>query len=380
MVVGALLSVAYTCLAAAAGEDVSATNQLTSAAPIQRAPGIHVDGKRLVDASGATVVLHGVDMSGTEYACAQNHTDNPFGGQPEDDPQTLAAMRSWHINSVRLPLNEDCWLGINGVRVGGLPYRTAVTNLVRDLESSGFYVILDLHWSAPGTQRALSQNPAPDEDHSPAFWASVAATFKDDDDVIFDLFNEPYFRWIAPGGPGQWTCLWKGCTLTKYLTGGGRSTVSADWRTAGMDQLISVVRGAGASNLILVAGVDWANDLSGWLAQRPDDPNLAVSWHSYPNNVCSTKSCWNRVVAPLARRVPAVVTETGDSAVGLANYLPTFLPWCDSQGISYLAWTWNAWPRKSNVLVTNMKTGTPTPGEGAYFRRHLLEIWRSEHR
>jgi len=33
---------------------------------------------------------------------------------------------------------------------------------------------------APGTQLALSQNPAPDEDHSPAFWKSVAATFKGD--------------------------------------------------------------------------------------------------------------------------------------------------------------------------------------------------------
>jgi hypothetical protein len=313
-----------------------------------------------------------VNMSGTEYACAQNYTDDPFGGQPEDDSQTLAAMRSWHINAVRLPLNEDCWLGINGVRIGGLPYRSAITSLVRDLEASGFYVILDLHWSAPGTQRALSQNPAPDEDHSPAFWASVASTFKGDHDVIFDLFNEPYFKWIAPAGPGQWTCLWKGCTLTEYVTGGDPSTVSANWRTAGMDQLISAVRGTGATNLILVAGVDWANDLSGWLDQRPKDGNLAVSWHSYSKNQCSNKSCWHRVVAPLTRRVPVVVTETGDSAVGPASYLSTFLPWCDSHGLGYLAWTWNAWQQQSNVLVTNMQTGTPTPGEGAYFRHHLL--------
>jgi hypothetical protein len=319
-------------------------------------------------------------MSGTEYACAQNYTDDPFGGQPEDDAQTFAAMRSWHINVVRLPLNEDCWLGINGVRVGGSTYRAAIIKLVSDLGASGFYVILDLHWSTPGTQRALSQNPAPDEDHSPAFWASVAATFKDDDDVIFDLFNEPYFRWIAPGGPDQWTCLWQGCTLTTYQTGGDPSTVSADWRTAGMDQLISVVRGAGARNLILVAGVDWANDLSGWLAQRSDDSNLAVSWHSYPNNRCSNESCWNGVVAPLARHVPVVVTETGDSAAAPATYLPSFLPWCDRHGIGYLAWTWNAWSAETNVLVTNMKTGAPTPGEGSYFRRHLLEIWRSKHR
>ncbi|MGH7608667.1 MAG: glycoside hydrolase family 5 protein, partial [Candidatus Dormibacteria bacterium] len=319
-----------------------------------------------MDRAGTPVVLRGVNMSGTEYACAQNHTDDPFAGQPEEDPATLAAIRSWHANVVRLPLNEDCWLGINGVRVGGAPYRAAVTGLARALEGSGFYVILDLHWSAPGGQRALSQNPAPDQDHSPAFWSSVAQTFRGDDDVLFDLFNEPYFRWEAPGGPGLWTCLWQGCTLSRYLTGGSPTTIRASWRTAGMDQLISAVRRAGARNVILVAGLDWANDLSGWLQHRSHDRNLAASWHSYPNNHCSSQSCWDRAVAPLARRVPVVVTEVGDSASRPAAYLPNLLPWCDRHHLGYLAWTWNAWPQPRNVLVTNMRTGAPTAGEGAY--------------
>jgi len=58
------------------------------------------------------------------------------------------------------------------------------------------------HWTAPGTQRALSQNPEPDADHSPAFWASVAATFARDPGVIFDLFNEPYDYWGTDPDPG----------------------------------------------------------------------------------------------------------------------------------------------------------------------------------
>ena len=38
----------------------------------------------------------------------------------------------------------------------------------------------------------------PDLDHSPAFWTSVAATFKSDPGVVFDVFNEPY----DPTDPG----------------------------------------------------------------------------------------------------------------------------------------------------------------------------------
>ena len=69
-----------------------------------------------------------------------------------DGPQAIAAMTSWHINAVRLPLNEDCWLGINGApaRYSGARYRAAIRAYVARLNHAGLYVILDLHWSAPG--------------------------------------------------------------------------------------------------------------------------------------------------------------------------------------------------------------------------------------
>jgi endoglucanase len=351
---------------------------------------LHVVGNHLVDGSGGTVTLHGVDMSGTESACAQNWTQDPFGGQPEDSPQTFAAMKSWGINAVRIPLNEDCWLGINGVEIGGTAYQQPVEKLVRDLEAAGFYVIVDLHWSAPGTQRALGQNPAPDEDHSPAFWRGVAAAFAQDQRVIFDLFNEPYFYWLTPG-EDQWTCLWHGCTLTQLVVGGQSSntsgepcdpqnhcyTADADWQTAGFDQLISIIRATGARNVIMAAGTDWARDLSEWMAGRPSDPNLVASWHSYPSqnpsllSECAAQWCWDQVIAPLAARVPVVVGETGDSAAGPETYLPSFLPWAAAHGLSVLAWTWNAWADPSDVLVTSMTAGTPTAGEGVAYRQYL---------
>jgi hypothetical protein len=356
------------------------TGDLTASpdpAPATAPAALHVEGNRLVNAAGATVLLHGVDMSGTETTCAQNWTNDPFGGQPEDDAATFAAMRSWDVNAVRVPLNEDCWLGINGVEIGGSAYQSVIVKLVNDLQAAGFYVILDLHWSAPGSQIALSQNPAPDEDHSPAFWSSVATTFGSDGRVLFDLYNEPYFYWTT-SGEDQWQCLWRGCTLTEYVTGGQPYTVSTDWTTAGFDQLTTDIRSTGAPNVIMAGCVNWADDCSGWASSfgkwGSGDANTVVSWHTYPGESCDTASCWNSVIAPLAADHPVIVGETGDSSAGPETYLPTFLPWADGHGVSYLAWTWNAWEDADDVLVTSMTAGTPTSGEGAYYQQHLLSL------
>src|SRR5262245_49905326 len=98
----------------------------------------------LVDGTGATVRLHGVDRAGTEYACLGG---NLFSGP--SDQASIDAMKAWHINAVRVPLNEDCWLGINGVPVAssGAPYQAAIRAYVSLLEQNGMYVILDLHWA-----------------------------------------------------------------------------------------------------------------------------------------------------------------------------------------------------------------------------------------
>ena len=338
---------------------------------------LHVRGNQLVDNAGTVVHLHGANMAGTEFVCAQGWSADPFGGQPEDSSQTFAAMHAWHINAIRVPLNEDCWLGINGARVSGTAYQTAIIKLVHDLRVSGFYVIVDLHWSAPGSQLALSQNPAPDEDHSPAFWRSVAATFAPDQGVIYDLYNEPFFYWIAPGGPNEWTCLMNGCTLTQYETGGTPFTITANWKSAGMNELIADVRSTGAQNVIMVAGTNWARDLSGWLSHRPAGSNLAAAWHSYPSanpsltSECAATWCWDSVVAPVAAQVPVVTGETGDSAAGPETYLPAFLPWATGHGLSVIAWTWNAWTNPDDVLVTNMAAGSPTLGEGVTYKAWL---------
>ncbi|HEX3344842.1 MAG TPA: cellulase family glycosylhydrolase, partial [Polyangiaceae bacterium] len=253
---------------------------------------VHVSGNRLVDASNTPIVLRGADVSGTEFVCAQNYTTDPYGGSPLASAATFEAMRAWNINVIRLPLNEDCWLDINGVEVGGAPYQSAIEAEVSAAHAAGLYVIIDLHWTAPGTQRALSQNPEPDADHSPAFWSSVASTFASDPGIIFDLFNEPYDYWGTD--PDPWNGWLNGDVQTQYTTGGSPYQITAQWKTAGMQQLMTAVRAAGATQPVLVNGLDWANDDSGWLTHVPADPvgQIVAGAHIYPGESCDTVSCW----------------------------------------------------------------------------------------
>src|SRR5688500_7576871 len=69
---------------------------------------IEVSGNQLIDGNGQVVIPRGANRMGTEYQCIQNQ--GIFDGP--STVQTVLAMKSWtNLNMVRLPLNEDCWLG-----------------------------------------------------------------------------------------------------------------------------------------------------------------------------------------------------------------------------------------------------------------------------
>ena len=131
--------------------------------------GLHVSGNQLLNSSGQVVRLVGVNRSSAEYSCNSGGTTNVF-----DDPNNLSdipAMLSWSINVVRIPLNEDCWLGINGEPSASYTaayYQQQITSYVNQLTADNLIVILDLHWNNSGSNQANSQEPMPDLDHAPA--------------------------------------------------------------------------------------------------------------------------------------------------------------------------------------------------------------------
>jgi hypothetical protein len=104
---------------------------------------------------------------------------------PLDRSQSIQVIRSWHVNDVHVRLNEDCWLGIDGVprAYGGAKSRERVVAYMHSLTANGVYPILDLHWSPPGV--AFATSPRQMRDDLPvAFWRSVATVFVNNPDVM----------------------------------------------------------------------------------------------------------------------------------------------------------------------------------------------------
>src|SRR5947207_931561 len=100
--------------------------------------GLHVSGNMLVNEQGQQVVLHGANRSGAEYSCIHG---NGFMDGPADEP-SVKAMANWHVNVVRLPFNEHCWLGLAGTDPGGETYQHEMKDYVALFEKYKIYVIL----------------------------------------------------------------------------------------------------------------------------------------------------------------------------------------------------------------------------------------------
>jgi aryl-phospho-beta-D-glucosidase BglC (GH1 family) len=373
-----------------------------STPPVSSALSIRVQGSHLVDGNGNTVQLRGADASGLEFVAIQGWSpSDPWGGQAPN----WQAMKSWKLNAVRIPLNEASWLGLTtydwptGSQTAGTPrqadpgnnYKQTVTNAVNAAVAAGLYVILDLHISSPDAlvpgisgkvpTSATVQNVMADADHSVAFWTSVAGTFKSNPAVIFDLFNEPhidsFLNVIGFRDATAWIALRDGGTATQFITNG--ATVNQNFQTVGMQALLNAVRATGATNVVMTAGISWAQDTSQWTTYAPSDPlhQLAASWHAYPQGFSGTAATvpgfgtdnytWASTI--LAAGYPVIAGETGDhSAAGTvgAPFMANLLPWLDQTGISVTGWTWDAWGAVDDDLIKD-SSGTPSDGYGQAF-------------
>jgi len=331
---------------------------------------IRVVGNKLVDGTGAFIRLRGANHSGTEYACIQGW--GIFSGP--GDESVFAGMAKWNMNVVRIPLNEDCWLGINGADTthGGEAYRKAIVNWVQLAHKHNLYAILDLSWTAPGTKKSTGQQPMADADHSIDFWKSVASTFKSDPAVVYDLFNEPFLNHQTLS-TDPWTCWLNGCTVT-----GGEDGLTGTWQSAGMQQLIDAVRSAGATQPVMLGGLEWSNDLSGFLTHMPKDSQITAAFHLYRGNLCQDSACWEKNLTPIISKIPLITGELGDSNCD-HQFTDKFMDWADSVKASYLMWTWNAWGNPTPTACGQEKfpliadwNGTPTP-YGASFKARLAK-------
>jgi endoglucanase len=424
-----------------------------SVSPIagQAGLGIRVEGNHFVDAAGKPVRLLGVNFAGGEAACVLvGFQEGASAGRPGPvfdyqgaaapaapgraalPPDTfIAAMAAFHANAVRFMVNEMCWLGRPGpgrpvppsapipqAHYDAREYRKGIVDFVAGLHRHNLYAVIVLgdnpcpyrfpdqdgapSFQPPGSQYspcADNQQVMPDADNAPAFWASLASTFRDDHGVVFELFNEPHMNLHEPAPEDPWLCWKAGCKVP------GES-----WRTAGMQDLVRAVRSAGATQPILLEGLSYGGRLgslatadqpaTGWLdpgvrvADTITPPQLGLANHLYPETwdasdpgcaAGDTAPCWRTNLSPFAAGMPLVTTEVGEHDCDRgSSFIDAYTRWADEaettpQGtrapVSYLGWTFNgdySCNEGNTSLVTDWN-GTPNAA-GKALSAHLGRV------
>lgn len=329
---------------------------------------IRVAGNRLVNAAGKPVQLVGVNITAGGDCI-------PIGNQPlgviypltqTTQVATLNGLRNWHVNVVRLTMNEDCWLGINNVNAqySGANYRNQILAFVNALTQNNIYVDVDMHTNAPGSYVANSQQVMADADHAPAFWQSVAAAFKGNPAVLFELYNEPHLTTSNAQTSNPWNCWRDGCTASETDETANKPIPGApNWQTAGMQSLVNAVRSSGATNPILLGGLNWSQDLSQFLQYLPSDSDhqLIAAYHNYVSTQSKNSlSYWNAVIAPVAQQLPVITSEFGEKDGG-TNIVTQYLGWADTHNVSYIAWAWVPNSVFDKLGLVSSLDGTPSP-------------------
>jgi endoglucanase len=336
---------------------------------------LRTQGNRIVDSTGATVRLTGINWFGME-------TDNrTFHGLWANPPATWSGqidrMASLGFNTLRIPYARDAlqpgatatsintWTNPDLVGLSPLQILDTVINYAG---SKGMRVILDRHRPTAAGQTPLWYTPAVSEASMIADWQMLAQRYAGNTTVIgADLFNEPHADGTDPNGTGAcWGC----------------GDTARDWRLAAQRIGNAVLR-TNPNWLIFVEGVSclsggtpnawdgipdpwqncdwWGGNLSQAIAQpvqlsvanrlvyAPHDYAISVydrqPWFNDPNYPNNLPAVWDHFWGNIAKQsvAPIMLGEFGST---LANpldtqWLTTLMNYLTTNGMSFTYWSWN---------------------------------------
>jgi endoglucanase len=335
---------------------------------------LHASGNHIVDSTGATVRLTGINWFGME---TDNKTFHGLWANVTWRSQ-VDHMASLGYNTLRVPFSNDALkpdavaTGINDFTnpdlVGLSPME--ILDLVVDYAGQkGMRVILDRHRPTSSGQTALWYTPAVPESTWIRDWTSLAQHYAGNPTVIgADLHNEPHAEGTNPNATGAcWGC----------------GDTARDWRLAAEragDAILSVQ----PNWLIFVEGVScpsggmpniWDGDPSndedcGWwggnlskAAQFPvelDVPNRVVysphdyatsvadqTWFHDPTYPANLPGIWDKYWGYLYKQdvAPVMLGEFGTTLASDVDrvWLRNLLAYSGSGsgGISFTYWCWN---------------------------------------
>ncbi|MEJ2239933.1 MAG: glycoside hydrolase family 5 protein, partial [Gemmatimonadales bacterium] len=308
-------------------------------------PLVRADGNRFVGQDGETVMFRGFSFSDPDKL----ERDGQWNRALFEEARTR-----WNANVVRLPVHPAAWR-----ERGEQAYLALLDDGLRWAEETSLYVIID--WHTIGNLRTeLFQNPMYNTTKTETlrFWKTIAARYGNRPVVAFyELFNEP----------------------TRFNGTLGR--ISWDDFKGYMEEIIYMIRAHNAQGIPLVAGFNWAYDLTEPAANPIDAPDVAYVTHPYPQKRPQPwEEMWQTDWGFMAERYPVMVTEFGFMSADLpGSHIPVIadetygeaiIDFMERSGISWVAWVFD--PQWSPQLIEDWDF-TPTP-QGRFFRQKMMEL------
>ncbi len=247
---------------------------------------------------GAVWVPHGINVVAFNAALAVR--TGLFGTAYKNfNPTEVAAMKAWGADSLRFLVAQPAL-----DPQSSLYDPTFLTQLVAGVKSAraiGLSVIICMQDEA-GTGET---NPAVlPNDGTGRAWQALAPKFANDNGVMFELMNEPE---LAPS-PANWTA----------------------WADT-MNNMMAIIRNAGAKNVLLADGLAYAEQLKN--APILADPLAQVAYASHPyahSATDQTPAGWDAKFGNVSVNSVAPVLVTEWSLENAPNLKPNGFQYCDS--------------------------------------------------
>jgi hypothetical protein len=354
-------------------------------------PWLGTAGARIVErGSRRPVHLRGLNRSGLEYAEPGSH--GFLHAAHICQAEIACIVGEWGANIIRLPFNQDWALNGRG-GFGAESYLAALDQVVSWASAAGAYTLLDLQWLDADVVRGRNADgsanlvPCLPTTNSIVVWSTLAARYRDEPAVLFDVFNEPH----DPMRDDPSTLQGIREDGLRYPLRRRRVTMT-EWQ-AWARHLVQAIRREHERSLVFVSGVSWAYDLRGMPLTTATGSSalfadLVYGTHVYPWCGHPARAAWGRsLFAPhssiswreafgqLSRVAPVFVAEWGGGSTHL-RWGETLVRYLRRLGIGWAAWSWSDYPRL--VLDAQAQDYAPTVF-GSLVRRALLERGGQRH-
>mgnify|MGYP002651858345 CR=1 FL=1 len=302
---------------------------------------ISVSGNQFVKPDGSSVVFRGYNTSDP----AKLEEQGKWRADYFDE------LQSWGAQIVRFPVHPSRWEAL-----GKSKYLELLDHGIRLAEERSMYVIID--WHSIGNlleEKFYKPSYNTSLDQTKEFWKIISKRYGENPTVAFyELFNEPTAQ-NGQLGDASWD----------------------DWKLLN-EGLIDIIQNEGGLGICLVAGFNWAYDLTAAYEAPIARQNVAYVSHPYPQKRPKPwESQWTADWGKMKEKAPVILTEIGFSGaeekgahipvISDESYGKAISEYCAANDISFVVWVFDAeW---SPSLFTNWDY-LPSR-HGAFFKKEL---------